>query len=198
MHSHAPAWEQKTGRVTTIRAGHGPRPYVNMTYNPEIHHRRSIRLKDYDYAQAGAYFATICVWQRECLFGDIRDGEMNINECGDIVRFTWNDLVNHNSNLLLGNFVIMPNHFHGIIVIDQEKSVGSAKVHGLQEIVRQFKTFSAKRINAFRNAPGVPVWQRNYYEHVIRNDEDCNRIVSYISINPQKWAEDTLHPLNNP
>ncbi len=167
-----------------------------MKYDPEIHHRRSIRLKDYDYAQAGAYFVTICVWQRECLFGDIVDGEMVVNGFGEIVRFTWHDLVNHVANIVLDEFAIMPNHVHGIITIELVDSQEQGKKHGLSEIIRQFKTFSAKRINASRGNSGVPVWQRDYYEHIIRDEADYNRVSDYIVTNPKRWAEDTLHPGN--
>ncbi len=214
------------------------------TYNPDIHNRRSIRLKFYDYTQAGAYFVTICTHDRECLFGSIENSEMVLNEYGRIVDFTWHDLVNHNSNICLGEYVIMPNHFHGIIVINPvgvgskpthskpthskparncNDAVGAGSKpahingagldragldraglepaptnHGLPEIVRQFKTFSARRINELRHSFGVPVWQRNYYEHVIRNEADYNRIAEYAAINPRKWLEDTLHPENAP
>ena len=98
------------------------------TDNPDIHHRRSIRLKFYDYTQAGAYFVTICTHGRKCLFGLIENGKMVLNEYGRIVDFTWNDLVNHNSNIRLGEYVIMPNHFHGIIVINPV-GVGSKPTH---------------------------------------------------------------------
>ena len=204
------------------------------THNPDIHNRRSIRLKFYDYTQAGAYFVTICTHDRECLFGFIGNSEMVLNEYGRIVDFTWNDLVNHNINIGFGEYVIMPNHFHGIIVINpvgvgskpthskpvrnSNEAVGAGSKpalvdgaglpraglepaptnHGLPEIVRQFKTFSARRINEMRHSPGVPVWQRNYYEHVIRNEADYNRIAEYVAINPRKWLEDTLHPENAP
>jgi REP element-mobilizing transposase RayT len=88
-----------------------------MTFNPDIHHRRSIRLRDYDYSQVGAYFVTICAWQRECLFGEIVDGEMRLNEMGRIICAVWNDLPNHYRHVELDEFVAMPNHVHGIIVI---------------------------------------------------------------------------------
>jgi REP element-mobilizing transposase RayT len=169
-----------------------------MKYDPDLHHRCSIRLKGYDYAQAGAYFVTICAWQRECLFGEIPDGEMVENGLADIVRFTWFDLVNHLEHIALGEFVIMPNHIHGIIAIDRTQTADTVKPHGLSEMIRQLKTFSAKRINVARNSPGVPVWQRNYYEHVIRDEADYNRIAEYIETNPHRWAEDTLHPANKP
>lgn len=172
-------------------------------YNPEIHHRHSIRLKDYDYTQAGEYFITICSWNRECLLGEIKDGKMVLNEMGNRVVFTWKDLPNHNPYIVLDEFIVMPNHVHGIIMITDIVGADSGpaptnvdKRHGLPEIVRQFKTFSSKRINQIRNTPGVPVWQRNYYEHIIRNEDELNKIREYIINNPLKWAEDENNPVN--
>ena len=194
---------------------------------PNIHHRHSIRLKGFDYAQAGAYYVTICSHDRQCLFGDIIDGEMQINQFGEIVGKAWTDLPNHYPHLELDRFVVMPNHVHGVVVFvgaglkpaptnaglkpggnicDDAKIVGAGfkpaptpapamdKRHGLPEIVRAFKTFSARHINENRNSPGVTVWQRNYYEHIIRDDDDYNRIAEYIDTNPQKWIDDKLHP----
>ena len=86
-----------------------------MTYNPDIHHRHSIRLQDYDYSQAGAYFVTICTWQRDCLFGEIVNGEMVLNDMGRIVVDEWEKTATVRKNVILDEFVIMPNHFHGII-----------------------------------------------------------------------------------
>lgn len=185
-----------------------------MKYNPEKHHRRSIRLKGYDYTRAGWYFITICVQNRECLFGAIRNGEMVLNDYGKIVEFTWFDLPNHNAHVILDEFGIMPNHVHGIIVLDDiHVGAGSEPAptehapttdtaatesrppiirHGLPEIVRQFKTFSARRINQKRQTPGVSVWQRNYYEHIIRTETDLQRIREYIQTNPARWREDSL------
>ena len=129
---------------------------------------------------------------------------MRSNERGKIVEFTWNDLVNHNGGLRLKAFVVMPNHVHGVVEIARAGSGPRAglepapteemKLQGLPEIVRQFKTFSAKRINALRHSLGTPVWQRNYYEHVIRDEDDYTRIIEYITTNPQRWLEDSLHP----
>jgi len=211
-----------------------------MTYDPEKHHRRSIRLKGYDYTQPGAYFITICTHGRACLFGEIIDGEMNLNEARQIVVQTWQDLPNHVSNVQLDAFVVMPNHVHGIIIITDRAgvlgagSVGAGSVgagsetaptkigpgptagsgpaagpgsvgaglepaptrssHGLPEIVRQFKTFSARRINELRGTPGTPVWQRNYYEHIIRDEFSLSRIRQYITENPARWDADREHP----
>jgi REP element-mobilizing transposase RayT len=175
-----------------------------MRYNPEIHHRRSIRLKGYDYSQNSAYFVTICAQNRECLFGHIENGEMRLGEYGEIVKNCWDDLPNHYANVELGNFVVMPNHLHCIIILQTAANVGDAanvgaglkpaptigQTHGLSEIVRALKTFSARKINKIRNVPGVPVWQRNYHEHIIRNEIEFHNITQYIINNPINWNND--------
>ncbi len=188
-----------------------------MTYDPRKHHRQSIRLKGYDYAQPGAYFVTICTHRREILFGQVVNGDMQLNEYGRIVEWTWYDLPNHVANITLDAFVVMPNHVHGIIIINLPAiSVGAGskpaplsgagsepaptgpavgpKPYGLPEIVRQFKTFSARRINARRGTRGVPVWQRNYYEYIIRTPAALDRIRRYIVENPARWHEDRENP----
>lgn len=159
--------------------------------------RRSVRLKGYDYTQPGAYFITINTYRRECLFGEVLDGEMRLNDYGRIVERTWHDLPNHVGNIWLDAFIVMPNHVHGIIVITEhpirtgERSGSQAtrapKRHGLPEIVRQFKTFSAIRINRQRGTPGVPVWHRNYYEYIISDADTCRRIGQYIRSNPARY-----------
>ncbi len=175
-----------------------------MKYDPEKHRRRSIRLKGYDYSQAGAYFVTICTQNRMCLFGDIADGKMVLNDAGCMVADVWNDLPNHYPHVQLDVSVIMPNHFHGIVVLTDTagmdvgaggvgaglKPAPTGKHHGLPEIVRGFKTFSSRRINQIRNTPGVKLWQRNYWEHIIRNKKELNRIRQYIIDNPQQWEFD--------
>ncbi|MGQ9925797.1 MAG: transposase [Chloroflexaceae bacterium] len=182
-------------------------------YDPYKHHRCSIRLKGYDYTQAGAYFVTICTQDRACLFGEVVDGEMRLNDAGQIVQTAWDELPNHYPNVELDEFVVMPNHVHRIIVIVGAGAVGAGAVgasavgaglkpaptipvkrHGLAEIVRALKTFSARRINETRRTPGVPVWQRNYYEHIIRDDDSLDRIRQYILDNPLRWLEDREHP----
>ena len=86
-----------------------------MTYNPEIHRRQSIRLKDYDYSQAGLYFVTVCAWNRECLFGEIRNSEMSLNELGEIIMKCWDEIPNHFLHLKTDEFIVMPNHVHNIV-----------------------------------------------------------------------------------
>ncbi len=177
------------------------------------HQRRSIRLKGYDYAQAGAYFITLCTQDRVSLFGEVVEGEMRLNDAGRTVEWTWQDLPNHLPQVTLDAFVVMPKHVHGIIIISDDLGTDSlgmgivgadivgagsepapAKRYALPEIVRQLKTFSARRINQLRLTHGTPVWQRNYYEHIIRNEESLHRIRQYIADNPAQWAFDRENP----
>jgi len=174
-------------------------------------HRRSIRLKGYDYTQAGAYFVTICTKDRACLFGDVADGVMRLNQMGHIVRQCWLAIPNHVPHVLLDEFVVMPNHVHGIIVIMPTHDVGATHASPLQNddtptrprgpqprsvasIVGSFKSAAAKRINEHRGTPGAPIWQRNYYEHIIRDDESLNLIRNYIADNPLRWQIDAENP----
>lgn len=166
-------------------------------FNPEKHHRRSIRLKDYDYACPGAYFVTICTFQRESILGEVIDDRVQLSEMGSIVQWGWKSLPEH-YNVQLDGWIVMPNHVHGIIILPDLKTEkvraglrpAPTKIHGLPEIVRSLKSFSSRKINELRDSPGVPVWQRNYYEHVIRNERSLNEIRWYIKHNPSRWMED--------
>jgi REP element-mobilizing transposase RayT len=179
-----------------------------MTYDPKRHHRRSIRLPGYDYSQPGAYFVTICTQDGEPLFGEVIDGIMRPNRFGRIVQVCWSNLPRHYSHVVLDEFVVMPTHTHKIIVLDGDpvqavlatESTSTSDQppaptrHGLSEIVRAFKTFSSKRINTLRHTPGAPVWQRNYYEHIIRDDRALEAIREYIRENPLRWHLDRYNP----
>ncbi len=180
-----------------------------MKYDPDKHHRSSIRLHGYDYAQAGAYFVTICTQGRICLFGDVVDGGMRLNDYGQTVQSEWLRTATIRSEVELDVFQVMPNHFHGIVVITSEATgiVGaSVGAHGraplrrapksLGALIAGFKSASTKRINEMRGTPGTPVWQRNYYEHVIRNSNELDGIRQYIPDNPAKWSEDVENPQN--
>jgi REP element-mobilizing transposase RayT len=158
---------------------------------PVILNRHSIRLKGYDYTQEGLYFVTICVQNRERIFGKIAEGKMILNDAGKIVEMVWNELPQHYSNIQLDAFVVMPDHIHGIIIITEYKSTHiESRRHGLSEIVRGLKTFSARKINELHNTIGKKLWQRNYYEHIIRTETECLNIANYIKNNPQKWEKD--------
>ncbi len=199
-----------------------------MTYNPDHHHRRSIRLRDYDYSGAGAYFITICSWKKECLFGEIGDGEMLLNECGEFIMKCWDTIPAHFPHVETDEFIVMPNHVHGIIVLSDvgaqfiassrkaaaenqgipgEGAMNHAPTKGngmkigiinhaptVGEIVRAFKARCTHAITTMRKTSGVPVWQRNYYEHVIRNERELGAIREYIRLNPLKWNEDEESP----
>jgi REP element-mobilizing transposase RayT len=163
----------------------------------DTHHRSSIRLRTYDYSQPGAYFVTICTHERQILFGNVIEEKMVMNRCGEIVLSCWGDIPDHYSTVTLDLFMVMPNHVHGIIVLTD---VGAGfkpaptKRRPVSEIVRAFKTFSARRINEYRNTAGIPVWQRNYYEHVIRSERELTQIREYISTNHLKWGLDRENP----
>jgi REP element-mobilizing transposase RayT len=161
-----------------------------MKYNPEIHQRKSIRLKEYDYSQSGYYFITICTKDREQLFGEINEGKMLLNDYGEIVLNSWNNLPNYNSNIGLDYFCIMPNHIHCILIIERKGGVTPPLPIKLGNIIAYFKYQTTKQINIIQNTPGQPIWQRNYYEHIIRNEKELFEIRKYIEYNPLNWPED--------
>ena len=188
-----------------------------MSDDAERHRRRSIRLPGWDYAGAGAYFVTVCTHERLCLFGAVVDGEMRLNEWGEIVQEEWFRSADIRWEIVLhrDEFVVMPNHVHGIIwIVDDDTVVGAQRrcaptttqraVGGitptnvipgsLGAIVRSFKSAVTKRINALRGVPGAPVWQRNYYEHIIRDEEELGHIHEYIRTNPACWQTDENNP----
>ncbi len=178
-----------------------------MKYNPKIHHRRSIRLPGYDYSQAGAYFITICTQNRTHLFGEITDGKMILNQYGEIVADEWMKTAKIRQEIELGEWIIMPNHFHGILWINRTgaacraltchtptvEQFGKPITGSLPTIIRAFKSAVTKHINENRNTPGNKLWQRNYWEHIIRNENEYSRIAEYIRNNPAKWEMDKLN-----
>lgn len=165
--------------------------------------RRSIRLKGYDYAQAGAYFVTICAHQRAHLFGEIMDGVMQLNRWGEIARMEWFKTAELRPHVELheGEFVVMPNHIHGIIwlvenVGTRRRRVPTAEAFGkpvagsIPTIIRAYKSAVTYAINKLENSRGAAVWQRNYYERVIRNERELDVIARYIDYNPDAWQFD--------
>ena len=181
-----------------------------LKFDPQKHHRRSIRLKGYDYSQPGAYFVTIVTWQRECLFGEIVDGVMKLNDFGKIADECWRVIPEHFPFVELGAHIIMPNHAHGIISIIDNDRRGAAmlrpyhddenphkinvKPGSLGAIVRSYKSTVSYRINKEHNATGI--WQRNYYERVIRTEQEMAKIWDYIEANPLHWTDDDENPIN--
>jgi REP element-mobilizing transposase RayT len=175
-----------------------------MIYDPDSHHRRSIRLQAFDYSRDGAYFLTICTVGRDCLFGEIVDSVMRLNAAGQAVADSWNWMALQYPYVRIDEWALMPNHFHGIIVIATNDGRGgsrtapTAKTKPLGQLVGAFKTVSTKRVNLLRHTPGTPVWQRNYYERVLRNDGELSRTREYIINNPSQWDLDQDNPANLP
>lgn len=187
-----------------------------------IRHRRSLRLPGHNYASPGAYYVTICTHDRSCLFGDVIDREVHLSRWGEIAQGCWAAIPDHAPTVSLDVFVVMPNHVHGIIVID----VTTVKSHSLPPIraqhaaplpllppgspslrievvpgslgaiVRSYKAAVTRQIKA-QDRPDGPIWQRNYYEHVVRDQSDLDRIHAYIDANPACWQDDQLHPAHS-
>ncbi len=174
-----------------------------MRYNPDKHRRRSIRLPDYDYTQAGEYFITICSFDRSNLFGEIGEQGLDLNVFGEIVSQVWVGLARSFSGLELDEFVVMPNHFHGILRLPGELSQEHGQLlegrpKGTQPgsvgaIVQNFKSVSTRRINQVRGIPGARVWHRNYYERIIPDNSARWRVRDYIMNNPRSWRRDKFY-----
>ncbi len=167
-----------------------------MKFDPDKHHRRSIRLRGYDYTKSGAYFVTICTQGKECILGEIKNGMMIKNKFGKIISNSWEEIPVKYPHVNLDISVTMPNHFHGILVIDTTTRRGGVSPP-LGQMIAYFKYHSTRQINVITSSPGIRCWQRNYYEHIIRNDEDLNRIRQYITDNPKNWVTDENNP-NHP
>ncbi len=188
---------------------------MKSKFDPQKHHRRSIRLKGFDYSSEGAYYVTIVAQGRECLFGEIVDGKMKLNEAGEMVVKWWNELTNKFPNIELGEFIVMPNHFHGIIFImanvgadlrvcpdgEENTSIQKGEHTGsplripLSQMIQWFKTMTTNEyIRGVKQSNWKPfigkVWQRNYYEHIIRNEKELQQKTDYILDNPSRWDED--------
>jgi putative transposase len=171
-----------------------------MQYNRDRHHRRSIRLQGHNYSSAGTYHVTICSHQRLHLFGEIVDGQMQLNSIGQIVIAQWQNIPRHFPNVELDEFVLMPNHLHGIIIIsDREASeispnkrafMQGTQVNSLGAIVQNFKSVTTRKINRIDRGAGTPIWQRNYYEQIIQGDRILDNIRQYIADNPSNWESD--------
>lgn len=210
-----------------------------MGYNHEKHHRRSIRLKDYDYRQEGAYFVTICTQEKLCLFGDVLDDLMVLNDAGKMIESALEDLCHRFEETEIDVNIVMPNHCHAVIISGEIECRGESCIRpelGLQEgdhkdrpyhdfddrtdenedrykhpcgtedgslgrVVQAFKSITTVEYvrgvkqNGWEPFPGR-LWQKNYYERIIRNNEELNRIREYISGNPQNWATDEENPIN--
>ena len=176
-----------------------------MAENP-VSRRRSIRLKAYDYSRPGAYFVTLCTHDREYLFGKVANDTMLLNSYGQITEDEWLRTPQVRTEVELDVFVVMPNHLHGIVWMKETGADSARRAHGHAPLRRQprslgalvagFKSGVTKRVNALRCTPNARVWQRNYYERVVRNEEELERVREYIINNPIRWALDGNNPAN--
>lgn len=187
---------------------------MKPTSDPISERRRSIRLHGFDYTQRGAYFVTVCTHDRTCLFGDVVDGAMRLNNAGRVTERCWAAIPDHFPHVEIDVFVVMPNHVHGIVWIVNDVSGDVGARDGAKDfsplrrgasslrspsktvgsIVRGFKIGVTKWMRA--NTGVHDVWQRNYFEHVIRNETALSRIRQYIIDNPARWHEDRENPAN--
>lgn len=165
-------------------------------FNSEKHNRQSTRLRGYDYSKKGKYFVTLnCYDKRIHLFGKVKNGKMFLNKYGEIVAKEWANTPIIRSNISLGASVVMPNHIHGILIIDYQISLTKTMIsptHSLGAIIRGYKGAVTKQINLERGYKG-PVWQRNYHDHIIRNKQSFDRISSYVKFNPLNWTDDCFY-----
>ena len=179
-------------------------------YDPHKHHRRSIRLRGWDYRAAGHYFVTICSYQRQNTFGDVVDGQMVLSDLGKIIEAEWMKTAVIRHHITLDQFIIMPNHLHGILVFEdptvgasgslaQEPNTPSTDGRAtgtplqnasLGNVIGQFKSVVTKRFYKSQNSKDIKIWQRGYYERIVRNERELNAIRQYILENPARWAED--------
>lgn len=206
-----------------------------MRFDSDRHRRRSIRLPDYDYSSAGAYFVTVCTHQRQCLFGEVEGIDMHLNDLGRMIVWHWQRIPKHFHKVQLDEFTVMPNHLHGLLLIvdkDEMDDTAGAKhlsqdsgsssqlipqnasplqgsgrarlrsrpagtpPQSLSAVLQNFKSITARKFNGMRRETGGILWQRNYFERVIRDENEFDRIRKYIIDNPAKWAEDKENPAN--
>lgn len=188
-------------------------------YNPDIHHRQSVRLKAHDYSQPGAYFVTVCTQNRECAFGKILNAEMILNDAGRMVQGVWDELPVRYPGVQIDSFVIMPNHIHGIILltgsthrrgesrIRPNKGDHKDRPYGtlpgtIGRVMQGFKSITTRKYIIGARDNGWPpfekrLWQRNYYERVVRDDSEMHRVREYVTGNPARWLEDEENPVHS-
>jgi putative transposase len=176
-----------------------------MTVPSDIQFRRLTRLKQFDYRSSYAYFVTICVRGRECIFGTVKDDAVSLSRRGAVARDCWLQIPTHHPHVELDSFVIMPNHMHGILLFVADSpvvatpasrpSLATGPASGsLGAIVGSYKAAVSRTINRLRGGAGNQLWQPNYYDHVIRNDHARDPIRHYVESNPLRWMEDEENP----
>ncbi len=167
---------------------------------------KSHRMPNYDYSSGGGYFLTICCYDKECLFGEVVDGEMVLNELGEIVHDEWQKTSEIRPNVVVDEFIVMPNHVHGILILNSNKrrdtehrvsteAFGKPTKNSIPTIIRSYKATVTKKINERNNYFCAKIWQPNYHDRIIRNENELNRIREYIQQNPNNWEDDNLESI---
>jgi putative transposase len=179
----------------------------------------STRLKDFDYSSNGYYFITICTKNRECIFREIINEKMQLSAIGEFVLNGWKESFDIRKELFCDEFVIMPNHIHGIVIIENQNETYNSNIivetHGraslperaslkhphrmsksISSFVSGFKSAMTKYVNIFRHTPGMSLWQSRFYDHIIRDEKSLQKIRNYIVNNPINWQNDEMNPLN--
>ena len=162
-----------------------------MNRDPQVHNRGTIRLQGYDYAQPGAYYITLCTCDKMPLFGNVSGSKVTLNGFGKIADQEWKGSETMRKEITLDEYVIMQNHLHGIVWI--REGVAEHTSTPIGSMIRGYKSMVTKRINALRKSAGRPVWQRNYWERIIRNTAELEKFQTYIRNNPANWANDSLN-----
>ena len=163
-----------------------------MPYDPEIHHRRSVRLVSHNYSDPGSYFVTICAFEKRCYFGSIENFEVRLSLVGTIINKCWHSIPTWFPSVTLDHFVIMPNHLHAILVLDQRDS-NTKPPASLSTIVRSFKSACTRHFDQQAATEPKNIWQRNYHEHIIRSRRRLFELRQYILDNPTNWHLDELY-----
>ena len=164
-----------------------------------MHDRRSMRLPNYDYTRSGVYFVTICTYRFADLFGRIVDGKVQLNELGRLVEEEWQRTAAVRPSVEVDLYVVMPNHLHGLLWISESQleqipeRTATVRSNSLGSIIAQFKSKVTKRSRSLANPRSLPIWKRNYYDHIVRNERSLERIRNYILENPSRWSEDRFY-----
>lgn len=175
-----------------------------MKYDPAIHHRQSIRLKEYDYSEPGSYFVNICTRKQMCLFGEVENAEMKLSPLGKIADACWKEIPKHYPAVMLESSQIMPNHIHGIITLPELCRDGACPIptehktrsmkNTLFDVVGSFKSAVTKAVHEAGHFVGRPIWQTRFYDHIIRDNISLYFIQQYIELNPLMWEYSRWNP----
>lgn len=162
-----------------------------MTDHPTYPTRRRLRLEGYNYSSAGMYFVTVCVQDRQPLLGTIRDGVMEPSAAGVMVQEVWDNLPHYSPGMATDAFIVMPDHIHGIVVLDDQRDSPSPR-SALPAVLQRYKSYTTAKYRAGVYTAGWPrfpgtLWQRSYFERVIRNERELDAARVYITENVAKW-----------